>query len=46
MALLGVNNIDELGPQYLRFDAGWQDAGRVEPGMRVEGGGMRAEGGR
>ena len=46
IALLGVNSIEELGPQYLRFDSAPRAAGLVDTGMRDEGGGMRAEGSR
>ena len=40
LALLGVNRVEELGPEYLRFDPDWQ----VSPsrkGMGDEVGGMR-----
>ncbi len=40
LALLGANNLEELGPQYLRFDSDWRGAAPELPRMKDERGRM------
>ncbi len=41
LALLGCNSVEQLGPEYLRFDSDWHGILPRSQGMRDEGGGMR-----